>query len=159
MRSYERPSCSPALSRERRNSGRRASVSRRFRSPRTSARRNDHLGAPVIAKETGKARPRVIRLAAIAFLLVLSGSAGAQIAAPSGQQELGRTNGPPSSSSQNGASGSGQDVTCNELISGTFCTSGRSRAGGYGSPTAGTSATHPSLPPCIPGMPANELCN
>ncbi len=99
----------------------------------------------------------MIRLATTAFLLAMAGPAGAQIAAPSGQQEFGATNG--ASSSQNGSSGAGPDVMCNELISGTFCTSGRSRAGGYGSPTAGTSATHPSLPPCLPGMPANELCN
>lgn len=92
------------------------------------------------------------------FLLVLASPATAQIAAPSGQQEFGTTNGAPSST-QNTPSGSGLGVICNELIAGTFCTSGVSHAGGYGSPSAGTSATNPSLPPCTSGLPANELCN
>jgi hypothetical protein len=107
-----------------------------------------------------------VRLATIVLLLVAGYSATRpalaqippQIAAQSGQQQFGPSSGT-ESTSQGGQSGAGLDVICNELIAGTFCSSGGSGGGGYGSPTAGTSAGNPSLPPCASGMPANELCN
>jgi hypothetical protein len=94
--------------------------------------------------------------------LVLANPAVAQIAEvapPNGQQgTIGATGATPSAA-QGGQSGSGLGVICNELIAGTFCSSGPSAAGGYGSFSAGTAAGNPSLPPCASGMPANELCN
>jgi hypothetical protein len=105
----------------------------------------------------------MVRLATISLLLV-SSPAIAQIAAPSGQQGAsGSTQfsapANPQGGQQSGQSGSGLDVICNEMIAGTFCTSGRSGASGYGSFSAGAGANSPSLPPCASGMPANELCN
>jgi len=105
----------------------------------------------------------MVRPAIIALLLVVANPAIAQVAAPSGQAgaqtgatgQAGATVG--RQSSQGGGSGIG--VSCNTLIAGTFCSSGRSSAGGYGSFSAGTGANNPSLPPCASGMPANELCN
>ena len=82
----------------------------------------------------------------------------AQIAAPNGQQQFGPSSGT-AAASQGNQSGVGLDVICNEMIAGTFCSSGGSSGGGYGSPTAGTSASNPALPPCTSGTPANELCN
>jgi hypothetical protein len=94
--------------------------------------------------------------------LVLANPAIAQIAEvapPNGQQgTIGATGATPSAA-QSGQSGPGLGVICNELIAGTFCSSGPSAAGGYGSFSAGTAAGNPSLPPCASGMPANELCN
>ena len=104
---------------------------------------------------------RLATLAATLVTAVLSANPGlAQIAAPTGQQnsQQGAIGGA-QFSVQGGQSGSGLGVICNEMIAGTFCTSGRSGAGGYGSFSAGTSASNPSLPPCASGMPANELCN
>lgn len=98
-----------------------------------------------------------MRLATIVLLLVAAYPAMAQIAAPSGQQ-FGPSSGT-ESTSQGSQSGAGLDVICNEMIAGTFCSSGGSGGGGYGSPTAGASVSNPSLPPCTFGMPANELCN
>jgi hypothetical protein len=106
----------------------------------------------------------MIRLAMMSLLLVTTNVMAvpviAQIAAPSGQS------GTPAGgqfsaqgSQQGGQSGTGPGVICNELIAGTFCTPGGSSAGGYGSFSAGTAASDPSLPPCASGMPANELCN
>ena len=104
----------------------------------------------------------MIRPAMIALLLVVANPAIAQVAAPSGQAgatgQAGTTGGA-QSSVQGGSSGSGIGVSCNTLIAGSFCSSGRSGAGGYGSFSAGTGANSPSLPPCASGMPANELCN
>lgn len=82
----------------------------------------------------------------------------AQTGAPNGQQQFGPSSGT-AAASQGNQSGAGLDVICNEMIAGTFCSSGGSGGGGYGSPAAGTSAGNPSLPPCTSGMPANELCN
>lgn len=108
----------------------------------------------------------MVRVATIFLLLVMANlmpnPALAQIAeiAPSnGQQGVTGTAGAAQPSAQGGQSGSGLDVICNELIAGTFCSSGPSAAGGYGSFSAGTAAGNPSLPPCASGMPANELCN
>ena len=108
----------------------------------------------------------MVRVATISFLLVMpnlmASPAIAQIAevAPSnGQQAVTGTAGATQSSGPGGQSGSGLDVICNELMAGTFCSSGPSAAGGYGSVSAGTAAGNPSLPPCASGMPANELCN
>jgi hypothetical protein len=98
------------------------------------------------------------RLAAIVLLLVAAYPAIAQIAAPNGQQQPGPSSGT-ESTSQGNQPAAGLDVICNEMIAGTFCSSGGSGGGGYGSPAAGTSASNPSLPPCTSGMPANELCN
>jgi hypothetical protein len=85
---------------------------------------------------------------AIAQFGPVNGSQGAaQFSAQSGQQ-----------GSQTG-SGSGLDVICSEMMAGTFCTAGGSSAGGYGSSSAGTGASNPSLPPCELGTPDNELCN
>jgi hypothetical protein len=109
------------------------------------------------------------RLATISLLLssllpATVNPAVAQVGTPNGQQ--GVTGGAQSSAQgggqaggQGGPSGSGLDVICNQLIAGTFCSSGGSGSGGYGSFSAGTSANDPSLPPCASGMPANELCN
>ncbi|MGB6797655.1 MAG: hypothetical protein WBE48_14125 [Xanthobacteraceae bacterium] len=82
----------------------------------------------------------------------------AQTGVPNGQQQFGPSSGT-GAASQGNQSGAGLDVICNEMIAGTFCSSGGSGGGGYGSPTAGTRASNPSLPPCTSGMPANELCN
>ena len=104
----------------------------------------------------------MIRPATIALLLVVANPAVAQVAAPSGQAGASGQVGTPGSaqsSAQSGPSGSGLGVICNTLIAGTFCSSGRSSGGGYGSFSAGTGANNPSLPPCASGMPANELCN
>lgn len=104
----------------------------------------------------------MVRPAMIAFLLVVAHPAIAQVAAPNGQAgATGQTGtGANAQNSAQGApSGSGLGVTCNTLIAGTFCSSGRSSAGGYGSFSAGTGASNPSLPPCASGLPANELCN
>ena len=108
----------------------------------------------------------MVRPATIALLLVVAHPAIAQVAAPNGQ--AGATGqawatASTQSSAQSGSSGSGLGsglgVICNTLIAGTFCSSGPSSGGGYGSFSAGTSASNPSLPPCASGMPANELCN
>ena len=113
----------------------------------------------------------MVRVATISLLLailllvmgnLMANPAIAQIAevAPSNGQ-LGVTGaaGAAQSPAQTGPSGSGLGVICNELIAGTFCSSGGSAANGYGSFSAGTAAGNPSLPPCASGMPANELCN
>jgi hypothetical protein len=108
----------------------------------------------------------MVRPAMIALLLAVANPAIAQVAAPSGQAGAqsgangqAGTTGATQSSERGGSSGSGIGVSCNTLIAGTFCSSGRSSAGGYGSFSAGTGANNPSLPPCASGMPANELCN
>ena len=102
------------------------------------------------------------RLVTVVLLLAAAYPAAdpamAQIVAPNGQQQFGPSSGT-AAASQGNQSGVGIDVICNEMIAGTFCSSGGSSGGGYGSPTAGTSASNPSLPPCTSGMPANELCN
>ena len=108
----------------------------------------------------------MVRPATIALLLVAANPAIAQVAAPSGQAgaqsgatgQAGQTAGT-QSAARSGSSGSGLGVICDTLIAGTFCSSGRSSARGYGSFSAGTGASNPSLPPCASGMPANELCN
>ena len=104
---------------------------------------------------------RLVTLAVTLATAILSANpALAQIAAPAGQQNSQQSaTGGTQSSAQGGQSGSGLGVICNEMIAGTFCSSGRSGAGGYGSFSAGTGAGNPSLPPCASGMPANELCN
>jgi hypothetical protein len=108
----------------------------------------------------------MVRSVMIGLLLVVANPAIAQVAAPNGQAGAqsgasgqAGTTGNTQGSAQSGPSGSGLGVICNTLIAGTFCSSGRSRAGGYGSFSAGTGANSPSLPPCASGMPANELCN
>ena len=104
----------------------------------------------------------MVRPAMIALLFVVTNPAIAQVAAPNGQAGAtgqAATTGGTQSSVQGGSSGSGIGVICNTLIAGTFCSSGRSSAGGYGSFSAGDGANNPSLPPCASGMPANELCN
>jgi hypothetical protein len=110
----------------------------------------------------------MIRLATVSLLLgvslaVMANPASAQVVTPNGQQgaaQAGAASGAQfSAQGGGGQSGSGLDVICNQLIAGTFCSSGGSGAGGYGSFSAGTSANDPSLPPCASGMPANELCN
>lgn len=108
----------------------------------------------------------MVRVATISLLLVMSNLTPhpaigqiAEVGPSNGQQGVTGTAGASQSSAQGGQSGSGLDVICNELIAGTFCSSGGSAAGGYGSFSAGTAAGSPSLPPCASGLPANELCN
>ena len=104
----------------------------------------------------------MVRPAMIALLLAVANPTIAQVAAPSGQGGATRqagTTGGTQGSVRGGSSGSGLGVICDTLIAGSFCSSGRSSSGGYGSFSAGTGANNPSLPPCASGMPANELCN
>ena len=127
-----------------------------------SLRRNDSRGDPVMGYGGAETVQAMTRLVTIFLLLVAAYPTMAQIAAqtgvPNGLQQFGPSSGT-GSASQGSQSGAGLDVICNEMIAGTFCSSGGSGGGGYGSPTAGTSAGNPSLPPCTSGMPANELCN
>jgi len=93
---------------------------------------------------------------AITAVLLAATPAAAQFVAPNGQRQIGPTANP---SAQRSPASSAMDVICNELIAGTFCTSGRSSGQGYGTVNAGTSANAPSLPACTSDTPANELCN